>query len=203
MEEGRRDFTNAVAHELKTPLGITRAFAENLAENTVEEKKEYYLEQIIRQTEEMDRLVLDMIDASKLDSDLLVLQKEIVSLNELLDTQLKKLEPAAEQKNLTVERRDEAEFTVVGDPKYLEKAVWNLLVNAVVHNRQNGSISIRIRKNELILENTVIPDQDKASGEQNTGIGLYLTEKILEKHHLHLTMEMKAEGTCCSFRLRV
>ncbi|MGN0295526.1 MAG: sensor histidine kinase [Lachnospiraceae bacterium] len=203
MEEGRRDFTNAVAHELKTPLGITRAFAENLAENTAEEKREYYVEQIIRQTEEMDRLVLDMIDASKLDSDLLVLQKEIVSLNELLDTQLKKLEPAAEQKNLTVERQDEAEFTVVGDPKYLEKAVWNLLVNAVVHNRQNGSISIRIRKNELILENTVIPDQGESSGEQNTGIGLYLTEKILEKHHLYLNMEMKEDGTCCSFRLWV
>lgn len=203
MEEGRRDFTNAVAHELKTPLGITRAFAENLAENTVEEKKEYYVKQIIRQTEEMDRLVLDMIDASKLDSDLLVLQKEIVSLNELLDTQMKKLEPVMEQKNLTVERQDEAEFTVIGDPKYLEKAVWNLLVNAVVHNRQNGSISIRIRKNELILENTVIPDQGESSGEQNTGIGLYLTEKILEKHHLYLNMEMKEDGTCCSFCLRV
>ena len=161
------------------------------------------MKQIIRQTEEMDRLVLDMIDASKLDSDLLVLQKEIVSLNELLDAQLKKLEPAMEQKKLIVERQDEADFTVIGDPKYLEKAIWNLLVNAVVHNRQNGSISIRIRKNELILENTVMPDQDKSSGEQNTGIGLYLTEKILEKHHLHLTMEMKAEGTCCSFRLWV
>ena len=203
MEEGRRDFTNAVAHELKTPLGITRAFAENLAENTAEEKKEYYVKQIIRQTEEMDRLVLDMIDASKLDSDLLVLQKEIISLNELLDTQMKKLEPVMEQKNLTVERQDEAEFTVIGDPKYLEKAVWNLLVNAVVHNRQNGSISIRIRKNELILENTVIPDQGESSGEQNTGIGLYLTEKILEKHHLYLNMEMKEDGTCCSFCLRV
>lgn len=39
LEENRRDFTNAMAHEMKTPLGIIRGYAENLRENTVEEKR--------------------------------------------------------------------------------------------------------------------------------------------------------------------
>ncbi|MDY2626822.1 MAG: HAMP domain-containing sensor histidine kinase [Lachnospiraceae bacterium] len=202
LEESRRDFTNAVAHELKTPLGITRAFAENLMENTVEEKKEYYLEQIVRQTEEMDRLVLDMIDASRLDSDLLVLQKEVICINELLTEQLEKLKPAMEQKNLTVKIQTEGVFTVIGDPKYLEKAIWNLLDNTVVHNRENGSIFICMKEKELILENTMVAAGENVSGEQSTGIGLYLTEKILEKHHMLLLMEKDEKGGMCRFRLQ-
>ncbi len=56
LEENRQDFTNAMAHELKTPLGVIRGFAENLLEKIHEEKREYYLRQIIGQTDEMDRL---------------------------------------------------------------------------------------------------------------------------------------------------
>ncbi len=65
LDEARRDFTNAMAHEMKTPFGIIRGFAENLQENTVEEKRDYYLDKIIEQTEEMDRLVAEMIDVRK------------------------------------------------------------------------------------------------------------------------------------------
>ena len=58
---------------------IIRNFAENLAEHNLEEKRDYYLSQIIRQTEEMDRLVVEMIELSKLDSEEFALKKEEVS----------------------------------------------------------------------------------------------------------------------------
>ena len=61
LEETRRDFTNAMAHELKTPLGVIRNFSENLLEHNMEEKRDYYLTQIIGQTEEMDQMVLKMM----------------------------------------------------------------------------------------------------------------------------------------------
>lgn len=89
LEENRRDFTNAMAHELKTPLCVIRGFAENLKENTVAEKRDYYLDQIILKTEEMDMLAAEMIYVSRLDSDKLILKKEPIRLNELIETQLK------------------------------------------------------------------------------------------------------------------
>lgn len=56
MEENRLYFTNALAHEMKTPLGIIRGFSENMIENTVPEKKAYYLEQIPKKTGEIEYL---------------------------------------------------------------------------------------------------------------------------------------------------
>lgn len=69
LEETRRDFINAAAHELKTPLAVIRNFAENLMEHNMEEKRDYYISQIIGQTEEMDQLTVKMIEISKLDSE--------------------------------------------------------------------------------------------------------------------------------------
>lgn len=100
LEENRRDFTNAIAHELKTPLGVIRGFSENLKENVMEEKKDYYLEQIIGQTEEMNQMVQEMIYISKLDSDQLTLHTEPISLRSLLEAQFDKLESLMQEKNL-------------------------------------------------------------------------------------------------------
>ena len=67
MEEQRKDFMNVMAHEIKTPLGVIRGFSENLRENPHSEKRDYYLSQMIRQTEEIDTLVKDMITVTRMD----------------------------------------------------------------------------------------------------------------------------------------
>ena len=110
LEETRRDFTNAMAHELKTPLGIIRNFAENLMEHNMEEKRDYYLAQIIGQTEEMDHLVIKMIEISKLDSEDLVLKKEVLSFGELIKEQMARLEPMVQEKNLRVQYQENGNF---------------------------------------------------------------------------------------------
>lgn len=84
LEATRRDFTNAIAHELKTPLGVIRGFAENVLENVNETKKDYYLKQIIGQTEEMDALVEEMVYISKLDSVEGVFEKEQMLVEDIV-----------------------------------------------------------------------------------------------------------------------
>ena len=103
-----------MAHELKTPLGIIRNFAENILEHNREEKRDYYLEQIIGQTEEMDRLVVEMIEISKLDSEELFLEKVAVSFRELAREQMARLEPAIREKGILVEYEGEEDFLVTG-----------------------------------------------------------------------------------------
>ena len=105
LSETKRDFTNAVAHELKTPLGIIRNFTENLLEHTQDEKEAYYLEQIIKQTETMKEMSQEMIYISKLDSEQLKLKKESVSFLTLIEEQYEKLEPLADEKNLEIRYR--------------------------------------------------------------------------------------------------
>lgn len=210
LEEMRRDFTNAMAHELKTPLGIIRNFSENLIERNMEEKREYYLTQIIGQTEEMDHLAAEMIEISKLDSEELVLRKEPVSFGELVREQMERFELPADEKNLQIEFREEAEFRVDGDREYLAKAIWNLLSNAVEYNVPDGRILIRTDAKCCSIENTGKPIEEeqllhafdlfytgnKSRGREgkHMGLGLFLAKKILNLHHLGLTIENTDEG---------
>lgn len=210
LEEMRRDFTNAMAHELKTPLGIIRGFAENLQEHNMEEKRDYYLEQIVGQTEEMDKLVAQMIALSRMDSENLKLKKETLSMKELMQEQLGRFAPMLEEKHLRVEYDCSTDFCVEGDREYLSKAVWNLLSNAICYNLPDGCIRIRTEDSGCSIENTGFPmseeelahagdmfyrgDVSLGSGEKHMGLGLYLTGKILELHRLRFSIENVPDG---------
>lgn len=210
LEETRRDFINAMAHELKTPLGIIRGFAENLLEHVMEEKRDYYTRQIIGQTEEMDGLVAKMIEVSRLDSDNLVLQKDQVSMNALLKEQIERLSVGIGEKNLTVQYEEKAECIVKGDREYLEKAVWNLLSNAVVYNVPDGTLRIITEADQCRIENTASPmteeqlthafdlfyssDRSRSFGEKHMGLGLFLTRRILELHKISISIGNTADG---------
>lgn len=209
LEENRRDFTNAIAHELKTPLGIIRGFSENLKENIKEEKKDYYLEQIIGQTEEMDQMVQEMIYISKLDSDQLSLHKETLSLLTLLEAQFDKLDSLLQEKNLALQIQCEEDFIVNGDKSYLEKALWNLASNAVSYSRTDGTIWILCTSTQLLIENSgkLIEEQDlphvfdmfytgvsrRSSEGKHLGLGLYLAKKIFNLHHLEISIQNAEE----------
>ncbi|NBK92740.1 sensor histidine kinase [bacterium 1XD21-13] len=211
LEETRKDFINTMAHELKTPLGVIRNFAENLLEHNMEEKRDYYLEQIVGQTEEMDRLAGEMILISRMDSEKLVLQREHISLSVLIEEQLTRLKPLTEEKQIRVEVHDEQDFQVEGDPSYLSKAMWNLLVNAIDYNVPEGKIRITLREKACTIENTGSPlseeqlkygfdlfySQNKSRSsqeEKHMGLGLYLAKKILDKHGLKITLENAGIG---------
>ena len=106
---------------MKTPLCAIRGYAENLKEDTVQVKRDHYLDQIILKTEEMDGLAAEMIYVSRLDSEKLVLKKEPVCLNDLIQTQLEKLDDVISGKKLLVWYQAEEEFHVTGDRKYLDR----------------------------------------------------------------------------------
>ena len=204
LEIMRRDFTNAAAHELKTPLSVIRGFAENLKENTVEEKKDYYLEQIILQTEQIDELMKQMIQVAKMDTEQLASNYEDIVMTELLKGQMEKLDSLVEEKDLKVVYEFEDEFVLEGDRIQLEKMIWNLLSNAVEYNRQDGRILINVSKNRIAIENSgeTIPqekldrifdmfytgDESRHERSKHMGLGLYFTKKICDMHGLKLVV---------------
>lgn len=210
LEATRRDLTNAMAHELKTPLGIIRNFAENLIEHNMEEKRDYYLAQIIGQTEEMDHLVADMIEIAKLDSEELALKKENVSFAELIREQMERFAPLIEEKNLQVHYCAEADFQICGDREYLAKAVWNLLSNAVEYNVSDGRIIVAVKEGMCSIENTgahlseeqilhvfdLFYTGDKSRGKKvrHMGLGLFLAKRIFGLHGIGLSIENTDEG---------
>ena len=210
LEEMRRDFTNAMAHELKTPLSIIRGFAENLQEHHMENKRDYYLAQIIGQTEELDRLVTEMIAVSRMDSEELALPKESVSIYALIREQIERLQPMIAEKNIQVQYACNEDFVVAGDPGYLAKAIGNLVSNAVAYNIENGSIRIQTDARRCGIENTSPPlteeqlahafdmfysgDKSRNSKDKHMGLGLFLAKKILALHDLNISLENTQMG---------
>lgn len=216
VAETRRDFSNAIAHELKTPLGIIRNFAENLLENTNTEKESYYLRQIDKQTETMKELAKEMLYVSDLDSAQISFAKNPVSLSKVIEEQYEKLMPLADEKNLEIRYEETAEFMVNGDKSYLEKAIWNLLSNAIVYNHLDGFIIVQITPDSCSIENTgkqikeedlphvfdmfYTGDKSRNSSEKHLGLGLYLAKRILTLHHLGVTINNTDTGVKVTIR---
>lgn len=196
QEESRRDFVNAMAHEMKTPLSVIRGFSENLLEDTVAEKRSYYLDQIVKQTEEMDDLVARMIGMTRLDSQNLVLQKEEVSVNDLLRELLKKYEAQIQKKKLQVQFSVREPFLLQGDPDYLQRAFASLVDNAVKYCTPGGSVFIETAADGCRLENSCGDPPDAQASQNRSGIGLYLAGKILSLHGVRLETKSVRHTFC-------
>ena len=151
-----------------------------------------------------------MIFISKMDSEQMVRKKEPVSISSILEEQTAQLLPLMQKKNLQMQYRKDADFIVEGDHSYLEKAMFNLIENAVSHNRADGMIRIHTTRDTCIIENTAdpIPEEDllrvfdifyttnqsRSNADYHRGLGLYLTKRILDLHGIHITLENTAIG---------
>lgn len=211
LEAQRRDFINIMAHEIKTPLGVIRGFSENMKENPGTKKREYYLDQIIRQTEEVDSLVKEMITTSKAaDWKQVKIGDVLISVRSVIEDEMDRLEVQTEEKRLNVTLRCEDDWMLPADRKLLEQAFFAILSNAVSYNREEGRIRIVLKKGICTIENTgdnIPPEhlphvcemfytvnQSRGGREKHLGMGLYLARQIFAMHGAELKVENTEEG---------
>lgn len=188
-ERRTRETTAALAHDLKTPLAVIRACAENLSEGVSPEKEGQYTQEITRQTAVMDKSLLDMLELSRVDRPDAPLRLEEISWKELLDGRLEGLKPLLNSLEITVE----AAGTVTADRAQLERLADNLLHNALEHS--SGTVRIRADERCLRVYNSgpAIPEADlpriwepyfkgDAARKGGSGLGLALVATIAKAH---------------------
>lgn len=193
-EQHRMEMTNAVAHNLKTPLCIINGFSENLREENGYLTKQHYINVIQEQANEMDILVHKMLDFSKLETDSAKLNIKSFNIKTELENIAKKYNDIS-SKNIIVTADDKEIFA---DKELMELVFENLIENAVKYSKDNSDIKISFANNNFNISNECdeISKKDlkkiwkpynrleKDEEVRGTGIGLSIVKHILKLHRI-------------------
>ena len=203
----KNDFISHVSHELKTPLASITAYSEMLADGeaeTEETRKEFY-SVIQKQAGRLNRLIEDILNTSRIESGLMKINKEQISLTILIEEQIQMIKSYAEEKNIEVIGQKPIVFDqVYVDKDMISQVIVNLLSNAVKYTQPGGSVKIKTEVNQIECNVCVsitdtgigIPEEEiehvfdkyyrvEANKKQakGTGLGLNLVKQIVENVH--------------------
>ena len=192
QEEKLRTITNAMAHELKTPLFIIGGFAENLSENINTDKRKHYSELITEQTKEMNELVSKMIEYSKLDCANFALNMETTCLTDIVKQVFEKY------RFCDIELDCEENIFINADKKLIKTVVENLIENAVKYSDDSKEIKVSCKNGEFSVSNPYkeVSKEEirkmwepyhrgaEESGKHGHGIGLAIVKSILDLHKM-------------------
>ncbi|PGO80841.1 two-component sensor histidine kinase [Bacillus cereus] len=202
LEKTRKEFISGVSHELKTPLSVIRSFAEGIKDG-VSKDNSYYTDVILEETENMNRLIVEMLELAKLESGTYKLDMTTFSIGELTQQVYTKLLFSMEEKHLQVNIDADPSILVKANRSRIEQVVVNLLSNAIRYTPEGEKIQVSIIEAEdtvkVEIENTGNPipeeslekiwdrfyrlDASRSRHTGGTGLGLSIVKNILDLHH--------------------
>ncbi len=191
-----------ISHQLKTPLTSITIMLDNLKDNPNmdENTKQKFIFEISKQVDWINWLVISMLKLSKLDANVVQFYEEKINLKRFIDEIIKNLEIPIEIKNQQIVIEGNGNASFIGDYKWQQEAVTNIIKNCIEHNKDNGNIFIKYEENTLFTKIIVrdegegISREDlkhiferfykgKNSSENSVGIGLALAKNIIEKNN--------------------
>lgn len=204
-EQSRSNFVANVSHELKTPMTIISGFVDGMLDGTIpEEDKNKYLKIVSDEVKRLSRLVVAMLNMSKIEAGKLSPALSDVNLAELICRTVIGFEKVVSDRDIRVLGLDSFEqVNVSADGTLITQVIYNLFDNAVKFTPDGGTIILSLgsdKKNAVIKirnsgkgisaeEQTLVFDRfykvDKSRGldSKSFGMGLYIVKSIIELHH--------------------
>jgi len=193
--EYRRKMTDAMAHDLKTPLAAISAYAENLQSHIGTDKQEHYAEKIIEKVDNMNKMVNDILVFSRSENSSGVITSEDVDVGDLIKEIIAENDQIIKDKDLKVDVEGK-EVTLKTDKTLIRQALGNLINNAVLYSKDKSTVTISYDKDQIKIVNDIA---DNVSG--GTGLGIAIADNDLAMLKYKLTIGREEDQFICVIRM--
>lgn len=220
-DELRRDLMANVSHDLKTPLTMIKAYAEMIRDlDQQKEKKDAHLNVIIEEADRLNVLVNDILNLSKLQSNIEELNMEEFDLTECINTILKRYDILREKEGYQFIFKQTKPLMIQADRAKMEQVIYNLINNAINYTGKDNKVTIKVKESKDSIRVQII-DTGKGIKEEDldviwdryyksskkhkrnafgTGLGLSIVKNVLEHHHFNYGVTSKInKGTTFFF----
>lgn len=204
LEELRSSFIANVSHELKTPMTTIAGFADGILDGTIPpERQNEYLEIISNDTKRLSRLVIRMLETSRIQSGQMKINPVRFDLCEITVRTVLGFEKKITEKNINMDMDFESDMIhVMGDSDSIVQVIYNLVDNACKFTPENGSIRVTVKKDgtkavttisntgsgiseenlPLIFDRFYKVDKSRGIDKNGAGLGLFIVKSIITMH---------------------
>jgi signal transduction histidine kinase len=222
IDEVKSALISTVSHELRTPLTLVHGFAELLVLRDMPvERRRAAAEEILEASRRLARLIDDLLSVSRMESGRLVLDPRPLDLGGLVERTLSPFRAMAARHNIRAEIPGGLPV-IWGDPDKLEQILTNLVGNAIKYSPSGGDVvvSVSVDDDEVrvsvrdqgigmsprdmgqLFEKFYRVDRDEVRRAGGTGLGLYITRRLVEMHGGRIWAESwTGAGSVFSFTL--
>ena len=191
-----------ISHQLKTPLTSIMIMLDNLKDNPNmdEDTKQKFIFEISKQVDWINWLVISILKLSRLEANVVKFSDNKINVKKFIDEIIGNLEIPIEIKNQKISIEGDEDASFIGDYKWQQEAITNIIKNAIEHNKENGKITIKYKENVLFTKITIIDEgqgiakedlkhiferfyKAQNSSDNSVGIGLSLAKNIIEKNN--------------------
>ena len=216
-EEKKDELIVYLAHDIKTPLTSMIGYLSLLDEidDMPKKQRKNYISIALDKSYRLEDLINELFDVARFNSEKIVLEKEELNLNLMLEQIIDDFYPTLREVNKSIKLNYDEPISINGDPDKLSRVFNNLIKNAISYSKEESEIVIDLKKDNnnaivevinkgkqiskeklsKIFEKFYRLDSARTSRTGGSGLGLAIAKDIVELHNGTIIAESNEEET--------